>query len=147
MRQLRTVCALAVVLLACPGVLRAQQQPETKLESVPRNPEQGGGLVTDLSTGFTIATNGVLVKYGQAVLTADNATIDPSTGDITADGEVRIQQDEQLWASEHVRYNYKTHQMVAEQFRTGETPVFAAGAGLHGDVTNRIYTSTNAVLT
>src|SRR5260370_1725343 len=101
MRQLRTVCALAVVLLACPGVLRAQQQPETKLEIVPRNPEQGGGLVTDLSTGFTIATNGVLVKYGQAVLAADNAPIDPSTAPLTAHAHLRIPQREHHCATAH----------------------------------------------
>ena len=147
MRHLRTILALAAVLVAGGEVLHAQQQPETKLEIVPRNPEQGGGLVYELTTGSIIATDGVLVKFGEAVLTADTATINQSTGNITADGAVRIQQGEQLWASEHVRYNYKTHQIQAEQFRTGETPVFALGEGLHGDVTNKIYTATNAVMT
>ncbi len=147
MTRLRTIFALALVLLASTHVLQAQQQPETKLEIVPRNQQEGGSLMTDLGTGLTIATNGVLVKYGDAVLTADSATIDPVGGEITADGQVRIQQGEQLWASEHVRYNYKTHQMVAEQFRTGETPVFASGLGLHGDLTNHVYAATNAVMT
>lgn len=146
MTRLPAIFLLAMGLLGSQCPLHAQQQQETKLEIEPLRPE-GGGLVTDLTTGFTVATNGVLVKYGEAVLTAESATIDPSTGQVTADGHVRIQQGEQLWASEHVRYNYKTHQMEAEQFRTGETPVFAAGAGLHADITNRIYTATNALVT
>lgn len=139
--------ALGLLLWAFPGRLAAQQQPETKLEIVPLNPAAGGELTINLDTQFTVATNGVMVKYGDAVLTADRATIDPVSGSISADGQVRIQQGEQVWASEHIRYNYKTHQMEAEQFRTGQSPIFAAGEGLHGELTNRLYFATNAVLT
>ena len=49
------------------------------------------------------------------------------TGEVVADGAVRIQRDEQIWVGEHIRYNFKTRQMEAEQFRTGKPPVFAAG--------------------
>ena len=37
--------------------------------------------------------------------------------------------------------------MEAEQFRTGKTPVFMEGEGLHGEITNQVYTATNAVIT
>jgi lipopolysaccharide assembly outer membrane protein LptD (OstA) len=37
--------------------------------------------------------------------------------------------------------------MEAEQFRTGETPVFAAGRGLNGDITNKVYLAKDAMLT
>lgn len=143
----RRMLVLGLCLAGFSGRLAAQQQPsETKLEIVPLNPA-GGEMITELNTGFTVATNGVMVKYGEAVLTAERATIDPTTGAITADGQVRVQQGDQLWASEHLKYNFKTHQMEAEQFRTGELPVFASGQGLHAEITNKLYVATNAVLT
>jgi lipopolysaccharide assembly outer membrane protein LptD (OstA) len=105
------------------------------------------GAEYDFRSQWVTITNGAFVQYGEAVLTAESAAVNATNGEVVADGQVRIQQGDQLWASEHVRYNFYTHQLEGEQFRTGETPVFAAGAGLHGDITNHIYTATNAVLT
>lgn len=144
MLRLRTIYALALAVLACPGVLRGQQQPETTYEMRPLTPE--GEWVYSFDTGRMVGRHGVLFSFGNAVLTADQMMVS-TNGEITADGNVRIQQGDQLWASEHVLYNFKTRQMVAQQFRTGETPVFAAGDGLHGDRTNQVYAATNAVLT
>ena len=64
------------------------------------------------------------------MLTADRATVNEQTGETEADGRVRIQRDDQIWAGEHIRYNFKTRQMETAQFRTGKTPVFAAGEEL-----------------
>ena len=75
----------------------------------------------------------MLVRYGSAFLTADQVSVNQQSGEVIADGNVRIQSEEQIWAGEHIRYNFKTRQMEAEQFRTGKTPVFVAGEGLHGD--------------
>lgn len=144
MLRLRTIYALALAVLACPGVLRGQQQPETTYEMRPLTPE--GEWVYSFDTGRMVGRHGVLFSFGNAVLTADQMMVS-TNGEITAEGNVRIQQGDQLWASEHVLYNFKTRQMVAQQFRTGETPVFAAGDGLHGDRTNQVYAATNAVLT
>lgn len=97
-------------------------------------------------TGVARGTN-LLVMYGGAVLTADTVTINQESGEAAADGRVRIQRDEQLWAGDHIRYNFKTRQMQTEQFRTGKAPLFAGGFGLLGDVTNRVYYATNAFVT
>ena len=53
-------------------------------------------------------------------------------GDVVADGHVRIEKGGQIWLGDHINYNFKTHQMRSEQFRTGKPPVFAAGSELAG---------------
>jgi lipopolysaccharide assembly outer membrane protein LptD (OstA) len=130
------------VLLVWQAPLLAQERPGWEIESLAGE----GGVVYDFESGIATATNGVLVKYGPAVLTADSITLNQSTGDVIADGRVRIQRDDLVWASEHVRYNFLTQEIEAEQFRTGKSPVFAMGEGLQADLTNRVYTATNAVL-
>lgn len=106
-----------------------------------------GEAIYDLQTGTAIATNGVRIRHAGAVLVAERASWRESTGEVTADGQVRIQQGDQVWASEHIRYNFNTQQMIAREFRTGELPVFAAGEDLSADVSNQVYIARNAVLT
>ena len=77
---------------------------------------------------MAVATNGVVVKYGEdTVLSADRASINQTTGDIFADGSVRLQRDNQTWIGEHLHYNFKTSEMDGTHFRTGKTPMFAEG--------------------
>lgn len=143
MRQLRTILTLAGMLLAGFVPATAQQQPGWEIQAL--TPE--GGAVYDLRSGIATGTNGVLVKYGGAVLTAERVTVNQTTGETAAEGRVRIQQGDQIWAGESIRYNFLTRQMQAEQFRTGKAPVFAAARGLHGDITNQTYSATNAFIT
>ncbi|HET7624025.1 MAG TPA: LPS assembly protein LptD [Verrucomicrobiae bacterium] len=111
------------------------------------NPNGSVMFTYDLNTGNATATNGVLVKYMGAVLTADEVSINKSSGKVDAWGNVRIQREDQIWAGEHIIYNFKTHQMISEQFRTGKFPVFAEGRGLSADLTNNVYNATNAFIT
>jgi LPS-assembly protein len=134
---------LSLCALALPGALWAQQQPVWEMEAL----TDQGWAEFDFQTGLGRGTNGVLVRYGIAFLTADQVGVNQQTGDVTADGNVRIQGEEQVWVGEHVRYNFKTRQMEAEQFRTGRAPVFATGEGLHGEMTNRVYIATNGIVT
>jgi LPS-assembly protein len=143
MTRLRFMLTLALCALALPGTLRAQQQPVWEMEAL----TDQGWAEFDFQTGLGRGTNGVLVRYGTAFLTADQVGVNQQSGDVTADGNVRVQSEDQVWVGEHVRYNFKTRQMEAEQFRTGKVPVFAAGEGLHGEVTNRVYIATNGIVT
>lgn len=137
------ILALALCLSTLPGTLRAQQQLPWVITPLP-----GGNYPEyDLNTGLAIATNGVMIVYGDAVLTAQQVVANPGTGQVVADGRVRIQQGEQLWAGEHIRYNFRTKQIQAQQFRTGQPPLFAEGKELSGDVTNRTYVATDAMIT
>ena len=143
MKRLRSIYILALGVLAFSHGLRAQQQPAWEIE-----PLWGQGSVEYyVATGVVKASNGVFVKYGDTVLTADTVSVNQTTGKAIADGEVRIQRGDQIWISQHLLYNFKTHQLEAEQFRTGEQRVFAGGQGVHGEVTNRVYVATNSVIT
>jgi hypothetical protein len=99
--------------------------------------------------GIAYGTNGVYVDYqnGAVVVTADSAMVNTKTGDVEADGHVRIESTDMLWVGEHIRYNYKTRQMQADEFRTGRLPVFAGGAGLSGNTTNGVYYAHRALAT
>src|SRR5690349_20732548 len=121
MTRLSLIAVLVLCSLAVPGVLRAQQQPEWKIEALSEESE-----VEYSFTGIMIATNGVVITYGDAVLAADRVTLDQQSGEALAEGHVRIQRDEQIWAGETIRYNFKTREIHAEQFRTGKPPFFAS---------------------
>lgn len=143
MTRLGAILTLSIGLFALPEALRAQQQLPWTISALPG----GTDAEYDPATGTLTTTNGVMITYGNYILTAKQAVANPSTGEVVADGKVRIQQGEQLWAFEHALYNFKTHQIQAEQFRTGQAPIFAAGKGLSADVTNHIYEASNALIT
>lgn len=144
MMRLRTIYMLVLGVLAFPGVLRAQWSEEWTLE--PLNPEHGW-VEMDWRTMIATATNGVIVRYGGAVLTADQVQLNEATGEAVADGSVHIQQGDQIWVSEHIRYNFKTRQMDAAQFRSGQSPIFLAGQDLRADTSNHVFFTTNAFVT
>jgi len=134
-----------LIFCACIAPLAmAQQQPKWEIESLAGQ----GAVIVDFNTRLMTCTNGAVVRYGGAILTADEVSVNQDTGEVAASGKVRIQQGEMIWAGEQVRYNFKTRQIVAEQFRAGKSPVFVAGSGLGADgTTNQIYSATNALLT
>lgn len=149
MRRLREMGCLAALLFVAASAL-AQPRAEWFIQSYNRltqQPSLDAGVIYDFATKTVIATNGVLVRYGEAVMTAEKVAVDQETGWATAEGEVRIQQGDQLWASERVRYNFKTQQIEAGHYRTGQAPMFAAGEDLRAEITNRIYISTNSIIT
>jgi len=142
-RNLTTLLCLLPFCLCVAAVPEPQETTQWEMEALRPN----GWVEYDLNTGIAVATNGVVIKFGGAVLTAEKITFSDSAGEVTADGTVRIQQGQQIWASEHIQYNFITHKIEAEQFRTGIPPVFAGGRGLAADVTNRVYSATNAFIT
>jgi lipopolysaccharide assembly outer membrane protein LptD (OstA) len=150
MTRSRSIFTLALCLLAVSGPLFAQQlKPQQEQvqnwEIVPLT--TNGWVEYDLKTDLAEATNGVRIIYGDAVLTAEKAQVSQSSGEVIAEGNVRIQQAEQLWIGQHMVFNFKTKQMEAQEFRTGKTPIFVAGEGLHGELTNNVYIATNAIIT
>ena len=106
-----------------------------------------GKMDYDPVNGTATGTNGVYVKYGNATLTADSASLNTQSGEVVADGHVRVESGDQLWVGDHIRYNFKTHQMQSESFRTGKWPVFASGNDLSGNSSNKVYYANNAYVT
>lgn len=142
--------AIALVIFLFVGFsVAAQEEASWEVQALSRLiPGTVEGKVDyDLAAGTAFGTNGIFVKYGEASLTADTASLNMKTGEIEADGHVRIESGNQLWVGEHVRYNFKTKQMRTEQFRSGRSPLFAGGTGLSGNTTNKIYTAHNGFVT
>jgi LPS-assembly protein len=106
-----------------------------------------GEVSFDYAKGLATGTNGILVQNGNTTLTADSASLNMQTGDVEADGNVRIESNGALWVGEHVHYNFKTSQMRTEQFRTGRLPVFAGGEALTGNTSNQVFEVKNGFIT
>ncbi len=98
-------------------------------------------------TGLLVFTNGVTLRANGAVLTAQRASLDENAHEVVADGQVQLERNDQTWTTDHMRYNFETHQVVSEHFRTGKPPAFAEGYGLYGVVSNQVYYATNAYTT
>ena len=143
------VISLFFLLVGLGLAVAAQDEPAWEVQSLHQIlPGVVEGRVDyDLASGVATGTNGVFIRYGGAVLTADNASVNLKTGDVRADGAVRIESGDQLWVGDHIQYNFKTRRMSSEQFRTGKAPVFAGGTGLTGDASNRVYTAQNGYVT
>jgi LPS-assembly protein len=137
-------------LLVCVSVPAQQANSDMTIQSLDTN--NPAGLWYEMTARVAHGTNGVYINYNGTVLTADAASWDQNSGQAIADGHVHIQQGDQVWVGDHVRYNLNTHDMVAEQFRSGKAPVFMEGRGLHGNiVSNKMeqgtYTATNSIIT
>ena len=139
MTRLRLKSTLAIISMVMCFTVMAQEQPAWEVNAL----NEDGGAVYDFQTGITTATNGVIIKRGNAVLTADGVTIYHQTGEAFATGNVRIEQGDQLWVGDEMKYNFNTHQMEGRQFRTGMPPVFMSGNNLHADMSGKAYAATN----
>jgi lipopolysaccharide assembly outer membrane protein LptD (OstA) len=143
MIRLRHILTTAISLLAVTGRLAAQEMPGWEIQPL----TEDGYVEYDYDKGVATATNGVMVRYADTLLTADRIRADQENMEVEARGQVRVQRGDQLWVSEHLRYNFKTRQIQAEQFRTGMAPLFAEGEALFGGQTNQFYAATNAIIT
>ena len=160
-KLLAALLAFAAIALA----VSAQVKPELELEIRTLSNSGDGQIEFDSRNGTFVYTNGVMLKYGDAVLTADEVRGNAITGEVFANGHVRILRDDLAWTGDNIRYNYKTSQLEAEQFRAGHPPssAFAAGENLGAEnlgrdptiraasarnfLTNGIYTAQNAFIT
>jgi LPS-assembly protein len=148
MKPVSTIAAL-IFFAGCASSLASEQKPQAFIVQSLEQVEPGvtnAGEISFTQSGAS-GTNGIFVQYGDTTLSADGVSVKFDTGETTADGHVRIERTGQLFVGEHINYNFKTHEMRTEQFRTGKPPVFAAGSGLQGDISNRVYTARNVLVT
>jgi LPS-assembly protein len=154
MRKLPVIAALAIVAAIFPLSVLAQQfgwEAWSLNDIIPGAPTNSS-VNYDYARGIGTGTNGVCVRYtsektGETVLMADSASWNENTGEAVTDGHVRIEMGGQIFLGEHINYNFKTHHMRSEQFRTGRPPVFAAGEKLQGDISNKVYTAQHVFVT
>src|SRR5437762_5736412 len=86
----------------------------------------------DFKTQTYVVTNGIVVRYGGATLSARKARASEKTGLVEAEGDVYLEQEGHIWRSEHLRYNFYTGEVLGSDFRTGQNPYFAEGKVLAG---------------
>ena len=91
----------------------------------------------ELQGDVVTATNGFYVKYGNSLLMADGGTFNQKTYEAMADGHVRVETGDMIWVGDHMRYNFKSHQMQSGDYRAGKPPVFVAGTELTGLVDSK----------
>jgi len=142
MSTIRRVLCCALLGL---GVAARGAQPPLALELRSRSAQ--ATVEFDERSGVATDPAGVIVRYGDAELTARTVRVDRQTGETEAEGGVRLQRGQELWTGDRLRYNFLTRQMSADRFRTGVAPYFAAGEGLSANFTNQTHTATNAFVT
>jgi lipopolysaccharide assembly outer membrane protein LptD (OstA) len=121
----------------------AEEPREILIESLTGQSE----IVFDYKNNLGWGTNGVIVRYTNAVLTAHQALVNLNSGEAQAQGEVVLQRDSEVWRGERLLYNFKTRALEAENFRTGKAPFFVQGDSVTASLTNRSYVINRAFIT
>ena len=70
-----------------------------------------------LTNGVWLATNGVTVRYQEAVLTARKASVNQLTGEVAAQGDVRLQRGPDLLIADSVQYNFLTKKIIGDNLK------------------------------
>jgi lipopolysaccharide assembly outer membrane protein LptD (OstA) len=109
--------------------------------------ESEKNLNYNLFTGEVTFTNRFRVTYGDATLSAQYARLDQASGEVMAEGDVRLERSALTWRGERLHYNFKTGQMGASNFRMGQAPFFAQGEGVAGDRSNNVYVVATGLVT
>ncbi|PWU08106.1 MAG: hypothetical protein C5B50_30205 [Verrucomicrobia bacterium] len=143
MKSLRGIFLLTTCWLGFSCELRAQLM-DYKIDHI--GPGEGE-IQFDYRKNIATGTNGVMVRYGGAVLTANTVTYYRDSGLVVAEGGVRLQRDNQTWVSQRISYNFVTKEIESDQFHTGKAPVFASGESLRADLTNKVYIARQAFIT
>lgn len=146
MKKMHLVRLLAALFLGFAAAVNAQDE-ESEWHVDGLTPESY--VVYD--HGLIIGTNGIAVRYGPTVLTAQTAQVDRESGEAAAEGNVTIQREAYLWKGDRVTYNLKTRAMSANTFRAGFAPFYAGGEDLRSQplegTTNSVYTARDAYVT
>ncbi|HYV32590.1 MAG TPA: LPS assembly protein LptD, partial [Candidatus Binatia bacterium] len=75
------------------------------------------------------------------------ARLNQDTGEMLAEGSVRLQDESKTWYGERVEYNFKTQKILATEFRAGQPPYFLKGDALAGDGATQVYVLANGIFT
>jgi LPS-assembly protein len=131
-----------LILLCCAGVVRAAQDTNWVVEFV--SPDF---VEFDPETRITVVTNGIIVKYGGATLSARKARANERTGLVEAEGDVYLEHEGRIWRSDRMRYNFYSGEVLGSDFRTGQTPFFAEGKVMAGDHKAGVYVGREGSIT
>ena len=109
--------------------------------------ESESGLNYNVNEGTITYTNTVMVRHAGATLTAGRAQLNQQTGDILAEGDVRIEWEGKVWYGQRAEFNFKTRRLIGSEFKTGERPFFVRGDAVVGDRQANVYVLANGLMT
>src|SRR5262245_26404704 len=115
MNFLRCFVCLALAEFLLVARADAAEPREILIESLTGQSE----VVIDYKNSIGCGTNGVVIRYTNAVLTAKQAMVNLASGEAQAQGAVVLQRGSEIWRGERLLYNFKTRELEAENFRTG----------------------------
>jgi len=148
MPKLRAIILIFACLGASMSFAPAAEAPEFPVNRFIIESESSERSVeVDFATGTVSYSNGVTVRYGDAVLTAKKARLNQQSGEVQAEGSVRLQQGNEVWYGERIEYNFKTQKILATEFKAGQPPFFIKGAAMTGDQVNDVYVLADGIVT
>lgn len=103
--------------------------------------------VMDMDTGLAYFRYGVVVRQEGMEIIANQAVVSQRTGEIIADGNVRLKSGAQYWTGEHLEYNYNTGALRTGPFRAGVNPLFVEGQALIGNLKDQELTALGTSVT
>lgn len=155
--SMRTV-ALLTSLIAVGLPMQAQESspPAQAVETAPGEVEASEGefkaediIIENLTEQSEVEANfeekvyvgryGIKAQYRDIRIVANQIVISEVTGDVIADGNVRLVEPGQHWQGEHLEYNFKSREMKAGEFKAGFSPLFVKGLSLDGGAARDTY--------
>lgn len=106
-----------------------------------------GEILFNYETGIGVITNRFVARFRDVTVTAGRGQFNERTGDLLVEDGVTLQRDNQVWRGDRLQYNLLDRTIRTTSFRTGRSPVFAAGDGLELDLTNQVYSATGGYVT
>ena len=110
-----------LVFLFCAAGLAWAQAPQAREKL---SFEANDAIDYNLISGEFSATNGIVIKAGDSRLSARKITGNQNTGDLQAEGNVRLEAAGRVWVGDKLEYNFRTGQIAGEDFRFGQDPFF-----------------------
>ena len=141
-----SACIFILCLFAIPTAIKADPSTnEVALQIENLRPDSE--IIHYLEQNTWIGTNGVIVRYGDVVLTAETVRANDLTKVIIANGNVTLQREGTYWKGNHLEYNFEKNEIKASDFRAGMVPVFVSGVSLDTVTTNQVQEIHNASIT
>ena len=137
----------AIVLIFFYGCAAAFAQTTATTTNEPGGIIFEGAQEVELTDGVVIATNGITVRYQDAVLTAQKASINQTNGEVIAQGHVRLQRGPELLTADSIHYNFLTKKIIGENFKVGQAPFFIQSDVLAGDQAANVYVGASGYIT
>lgn len=140
-----------VAFLAClPSLAGADAAPPQDLARIESLDGQGE-IELDPESGEAFATQGVVIRYRGSTVSARSLRWDREAGLVEAQGDVRIESGtgggSEAWRGEKASYDFNRRVLVAENFRLGQRPFFAAGQRVEGNTATNRFMALDAFVT